>query len=256
MGGKWNNRVTFNCDKCGKQTSRIRSHYEKHEKHYCSVECRKTGKETKCSFCGAEIYANQHRAKRSKELFCSKECVKKYFSTNSPRGEESPTWNGGKKKVLCNYCGKEKEVKVATYNHHVENGLNFYCNRKCFGAYASKNLSGENSPTYGISRSDEIKKKMGDARRGEKNWNWKGGIKCKGYTAEWNGELQNKIRQKFSFVCQVCGKNGHVVHHIDYNKKNNSDNNLITMCRKCHASTNFNRFFWESHFKYIMPSIH
>jgi len=39
------------------------------------------------------------------------------------------------------------------------------------------------------------------------------------------------------------------IHHIDYNKKNNADNNLIPLCKHCHAKTNFKREEWETFFK-------
>ena len=39
------------------------------------------------------------------------------------------------------------------------------------------------------------------------------------------------------------------VHHIDYNKKNNKENNLLTLCRFCHTRTNFNRNTWIVWFK-------
>ncbi|NQU99405.1 MAG: HNH endonuclease [Parcubacteria group bacterium] len=38
------------------------------------------------------------------------------------------------------------------------------------------------------------------------------------------------------------------IHHIDYNKQNNNPNNLISLCRKCHVKTNFNRNYWKYYF--------
>jgi hypothetical protein len=39
------------------------------------------------------------------------------------------------------------------------------------------------------------------------------------------------------------------IHHIDYNKKNNNLNNLISLCLSCHTKTGFNRSYWEKYFK-------
>ena len=39
------------------------------------------------------------------------------------------------------------------------------------------------------------------------------------------------------------------VHHIDYDKKNNNENNLISLCCSCHAQTNFKREDWQEYFK-------
>jgi hypothetical protein len=34
------------------------------------------------------------------------------------------------------------------------------------------------------------------------------------------------------------------IHHIDYDKNNLQENNLISLCQKCHGKTNFNREYW------------
>jgi hypothetical protein len=39
-----------------------------------------------------------------------------------------------------------------------------------------------------------------------------------------------------------------IVHHIDYNKKNNNPINLISLCLDCHMKTNFERLDWENYF--------
>lgn len=36
--------------------------------------------------------------------------------------------------------------------------------------------------------------------------------------------------------------------HIDYNKHNLSPENLVTLCKSCHAKTNFNRNYWIKYF--------
>lgn len=38
------------------------------------------------------------------------------------------------------------------------------------------------------------------------------------------------------------------IHHIDYNKENCSESNLITLCNQCHARTNYNRDYWQKHY--------
>ena len=39
------------------------------------------------------------------------------------------------------------------------------------------------------------------------------------------------------------------IHHMDYDKKNNNEYNLIPLCNKCHSQTNFNRGYWIQYFK-------
>jgi len=90
--------------------------------------------------------------------------------------------------------------------------------------------------------SREHREKIGLAERGEKHWNWKGGISFEPYPPEFNDNLKEKIRRIDKHVCQICGINkiqlGYKldIHHIDGNKNNNSFDNLISLCRECHIS--------------------
>ncbi len=60
--------------------------------------------------------------------------------------------------------------------------------------------------------------------------------------------IRELIRKRDNYICQKCHKFGKHVHHIDYNKQNNKENNLICLCRKCHLKTNYNRSFWKTYF--------
>ena len=90
---------------------------------------------------------------------------------------------------------------------------------------------------------------------GRKNPNWQGGISFEPYGLEFNNQLKEFIRQRDNFQCHECkypqkqlGYKLHI-HHIDYNKKNNHSNNLISLCRNCHAQTNFNRRDWTRYYQ-------
>jgi DNA-directed RNA polymerase subunit RPC12/RpoP len=72
------------------------------------------------------------------------------------------------------------------------------------------------------------------------------------YPQEFNESLKNKIRKRDNYICQVCNRQGRAVHHIDYNKFNCKDINLITLCNKCNLKANANRNYWYAYFKYII----
>jgi len=103
--------------------------------------------------------------------------------------------------------------------------------------------------------SEETKRKMSLARRGEERYNWKGGMS----TLNKQIFLQYKYRQwrsdifsRDNFTCQYCGKTDVEAHHIkQFNlilKENNiktveqaenceelwNINNGITLCKSCH----------------------
>ena len=108
-------------------------------------------------------------------------------------------------------------------------------------------------------------KKANDKRRraligknkGSKSGLWRGGISFEPYGLEFNNDLREVIRNRDRRKCQVCQKielNNKVrlsVHHIDYNKKNNNPNNLISLCKNCHMKTNSRREYWIKYFKNI-----
>lgn len=83
-------------------------------------------------------------------------------------------------------------------------------------------------------------------------WNrYKEQIKYKPYTAEFSRRIKLLVRRRDQFTCQICGKAeqelGEVLsaHHINYSKKDSNPINLISLCQRCHATTNGNRAQWE-----------
>lgn len=83
---------------------------------------------------------------------------------------------------------------------------------------------------------------------GTKSPSWRGGTSP--YDSSWTIELKKKVRERDGYKCAICGINAKCVHHIDYDKKNHDLNNLITLCRSCHARTNIKgRDFWQSYFE-------
>jgi hypothetical protein len=47
-------------------------------------------------------------------------------------------------------------------------------------------------------------------------------------------ELYEKVKQNNNYKCQCCSETGSVIHHMDGNHWNMTENNLAFLCNKCH----------------------
>ena len=93
----------------------------------------------------------------------------------------------------------------------------------------------------------------------ELNFNWKDGISKLPYNFSFDSKLKAKIRNRDNFKCRLCNmlEEEHLtifgtfltIHHIDYDKQNCNDNNLISLCFYCNSRANFNRKYWTKYFK-------
>lgn len=103
----------------------------------------------------------------------------------------------------------------------------------------------------GLKLSEEHKRKLS----GENSVHWKGGISFEPYPLGWTKTYKEQIRYRDKYKCQLCSipeietKKKLCIHHIDYNKKNIKENNLISLCQQCHTKTNFNRKSWINYFE-------
>lgn len=118
-------------------------------------------------------------------------------------------------KAICPTCGKEffarsRRRKTNHKNHQI------FCSRECF--YKNENYK------------PPIKK-------GEKNNNWKGGIsESRGYLIHTAGEHTNKAIHRL-IAEKALGrklKRTETVHHIDGDKQNNKNNNLLICSNSYH----------------------
>jgi hypothetical protein len=90
---------------------------------------------------------------------------------------------------------------------------------------------------------------------GDKNGGYIHGEGSRLYPKEFNKELKVKILKRDNYKCQKCNVypcNDLTVHHIDYNKQNCNENNLITLCRICNLKVNKDFDYWYAYFKYLL----
>jgi len=149
-------------------------------------------------------------------------------------GKLSATYKDGRslKQYYCKTCNIEISVNSGVYG-----------NGQCLSCNATGRIMSENT-----------RKKLSLMHRRDKHWNWQGGKSYEKYGRIWTAEFKEEIRKRDNHICRLCGKKQQDckrkldVHHIDYDKKNCNQDNLITLCRLCHLKTNRNREFWETVF--------
>ena len=208
------------CQICGREFQTKHFLVKRGGGKFCSIKCsdisHRKQKKQKCIICGTEFYMTPARIKCGRDKFCSRQCA---------------GVNKRKEKIKCKciLCGK----KFYTQRCYIKRNGGKYCSLEC----TYKNRKMEGHP------------------------NWQGGKSFEPYGIEFNDKLKKHIRIRDKSVCQECGKKQSElnitlsIHHIDYNKKNNVPNNLISFCQKCHLKTNYhNRKKWKSHFQELILS--
>jgi len=156
-----------------------------------------------------------------------------------------------KKKRYCIDCGVEISSKHPNSPRCRSCSIKEVWTRKEWREKVSKKIS---KTLTGKKRPDKVKQKISKTLKkltaegkhhipklkGEQHWNWRGGISREEYGFDFNNTLKTKIRESYNNRCVWCGiKQGRlneklIVHHINHNKKDNREENLIPMCRSCH----------------------
>jgi len=82
------------------------------------------------------------------------------------------------------------------------------------------------------------------------------------YPYEFNNQLKEKIRNRDICECKLCFINQEelteklIVHHIDFDKQNNSEFNLISLCRSCHGKVHCaNSILWKKYFIQVQEKL-
>ena len=160
-------------------------------------------------------------------------------------------------KIKAYLAAHKEEIKAYQDAYRVA-----HCHKSTFprippmlGKHHSEETKRKMSLNNGMKR-PEVAKKQGLTVSGPLSYLWRGGASKEPYSPEWNGKLQEQIRNRDGYICQMPGcyllskKREHPVHHIDFVKKNNNQSNLITLCNSCHVKTNHgDRDYWIEFFQ-------
>ena len=170
-------------------------------------------------------------------------------------GKNNPNWKGGFSKCI------ECDVKISRNAKRCR-----ICENKRRNHKGKNNLMygklGKNNPNYGSKRTEITKRNISKSLigkfAGKKSPSYIDGRSLRPYPRIFY-KLRIKIRKRDNYTCQKCNVieekyliiYGKVldVHHIDYDKENCKESNLITLCNQCNIKANFNRKYWTKYFK-------
>jgi hypothetical protein len=178
------------------------------------------------------IFSEEHKRKLSLSHIGkhhSRETKRKIIESRKNNGKE---WHSEEWKQKMRENAKINSNLGMKGKHHTERAI-----QKIRQAKIGKHHSRETKRKISIFHKTLIR---------EKSPNWKGGISCyyKDYTLKYR-DLRNKIRERDNNTCQKCFKQQFkpklIVHHKDFNKKNDNEDNLISVCRRCHTKIHTNR---------------
>jgi len=106
----------------------------------------------------------------------------------------------------------------------------------------SKGLTGKKHPLFGCTLTPEHRERIGLANRGDKHWNWKGGLTEQVHRLRNQSVYQHwrqQVLQRDGSKCRKCGVASNLhCHHIRsfrYHPKLRYDvGNGMTLCASCH----------------------
>lgn len=265
-------KLQFTCEWCGTEFKRYPSDIAKAESRgaqirYCSKQCEfekkgQTNVTKSCEVCGVEFTIWQSAIKHAAEQgwtkrYCSREC--------SLKGD----YHEQRKKrvvVACLNCGKKRE-RVRWFLRRGN-----YCNRDCFFEHRHKKALRKHQKSCFICgellhiREGEAMASFGSRLTCSKECALERGVLVRlgdaerqtPYPKAWNTQLKNSIRRRDKYACQECGviESGrkHDVHHIDFDKSNCDDYNLILLCHSCHCRTtnSSTQDYWVERYQDLM----
>ncbi len=200
-----------------------------------------------CFICKKLIKTNR-KTERNIRFFCSIKCWLNYLKQSKLKN---------RKIIKCSFCNKS----ILRRKYIIKKQNRNFCNRKCYNKFRNritlkcfycKRILKIIPYHFKRNKRHYCNRKCRDiGTRGINSWKWKGGKIKDNYPPNFNSQLRDKIRVRDNFKCQICGipelecNRKLSIHHIDYNKKNCNESNLISLCVSCHIKTNTRKDLWK-----------
>ena len=216
-------------------------------------------------------YIDEHKSMKviGKELDCSSRVVHswlhKYNIPIKPVGKTYKVWNKGLTKEINitlknngKKISKAKKGKTTPWNKGLTKSDHpgiMVSSKRMQKRHDDGLYDGENNPFYGKFHTKEWSKEQSIRKGGTGNPG-----EYTEYGEEFTYKLKEFIRVRDNRTCQECGlleidnnKGKKLeVHHIDFDKENNNEDNLISLCKGCHTATLSNKEYWISKYTKVL----
>lgn len=266
--------ATKPCERCGKDFHIKKSHAAR--RRFCSKNCKYAAKTERalqensrpCQVCGKMVYRPpSHLQRVVANLFCSHRCHGIHAV-----GQNNPMYRGGQMTNACPNCQKDFHVKPSMARRAE------CCSITCRNELMKKRTAARNlvsCPTCGkhfvrrncrqircskeCSGRDHAKMMVGMG-----NGRYVHGEAMRAYPPGWTRNYRKKIRARDGNACVMCGMSQALhgkllcVHHIDYDKDNLDQINLMTLCRFCHGKlhgSRLQRAAWQEKLSAVLRTL-
>lgn len=243
------------CETCSITFERKASQLAKYGKVYCSRPCKyvgdvgpkpelRNGQMYPCVKCGKDVWRTP--ATLQPRTYCSHACF--HADNPKPRGQRVERIV----KACANACGVVLRLQPSHAKRYK------YCSPKCAAQStqgARRGLPGRAWPAEQRAklartllakyRNEWAEKGATHSVRmtGERNPAWLDGRRLFPYVPGFTKTTKARIARRDGQRCRICGAprrpGTHVVHHIDGEKHNHDDSNLVLLCQPCHGKVHW-----------------
>lgn len=201
---------TVACEQCGIKVARPPAHAARAKHTFCSHTChgkwmlthehhaRRPDNERECQHCGKR-YRVWGKRRRADSVACSTACRVKLIPKAKPR----PTRR-------CPVCKKRFRLRPMGKKKYVQ-----CCSRACANVRHGRRMTGKGNPRFVHGQTIEE------------------------YSSAFRRKIRLAVRTREGRKCFLCGTpeagKGLDIHHVDFDKRNDTLENLVGLCNRCHS---------------------